>query len=70
LADLVVYGIGVLPNAELAADAGLRVANGICVDAQLLTATRPAFRGPNRMPSATWCWRWTTRATRSTARCA
>jgi NADPH-dependent 2,4-dienoyl-CoA reductase/sulfur reductase-like enzyme len=37
LADLVVYGIGVLPNAELAADAGLRVANGICVDAQLLT---------------------------------
>lgn len=37
-ADLVVYGIGVIPNAELAADAGLVVDNGIRVDAQLLTA--------------------------------
>jgi len=37
-ADLVVYGIGVLPNAELAAEAGLTVANGICVDAHLLTS--------------------------------
>lgn len=36
-ADLVVYGIGVLPNAELALEAGLAVANGIQVDAQLLT---------------------------------
>lgn len=36
-ADLVVYGIGVLPNAELASEAGLTVSNGIVVDAQLLT---------------------------------
>jgi 3-phenylpropionate/trans-cinnamate dioxygenase ferredoxin reductase component len=36
-ADLVVYGIGVVPNAELALAAGLMVNNGICVDAQLLT---------------------------------
>jgi 3-phenylpropionate/trans-cinnamate dioxygenase ferredoxin reductase subunit len=37
-AQLVVYGIGVLPNTDLAADAGLAVQNGICVDAQLLTS--------------------------------
>ncbi|MDY0748131.1 FAD-dependent oxidoreductase [Paucibacter sp. R3-3] len=37
-ADLVVYGIGVLPNAELAAAAGLSVSNGICVDELLLTS--------------------------------
>ncbi|MDB5930464.1 MAG: thcD [Polaromonas sp.] len=37
-ADLLVYGIGVLPNAELAAEAGLSVMNGVCVDAQLLTS--------------------------------
>jgi 3-phenylpropionate/trans-cinnamate dioxygenase ferredoxin reductase subunit len=36
-ADLVVYGIGVVPNAELALAAGLAVNNGICVDAHLLT---------------------------------
>lgn len=36
-ADLVVYGIGVLPNTDLAAEAGLAVANGIQVDARLLT---------------------------------
>lgn len=36
-ADLVVVGIGVLPNAELAAQAGLAVENGIRVDATLLT---------------------------------
>jgi len=36
-ADLVVYGIGVLPNVELAAAAGLTIENGIRVDAQLLT---------------------------------
>jgi 3-phenylpropionate/trans-cinnamate dioxygenase ferredoxin reductase subunit len=37
-ADLVVVGVGVLPNAELAAEAGLKVAAGIIVDAQLLTS--------------------------------
>jgi NADPH-dependent 2,4-dienoyl-CoA reductase/sulfur reductase-like enzyme len=37
-ADLVVYGIGVLPDTALAEQAGLGVDNGICVDAQLLTA--------------------------------
>lgn len=37
-ADLVVYGIGVLPNAEIAAQAGLVVCNGIAVDDHLLTA--------------------------------
>jgi 3-phenylpropionate/trans-cinnamate dioxygenase ferredoxin reductase subunit len=37
-ADLVVVGIGVLPNTELAAGAGLAVANGILVDEQLRTA--------------------------------
>lgn len=33
-ADLIVVGIGVLPNQELAAEAGVRVNNGIVVDAQ------------------------------------
>jgi 3-phenylpropionate/trans-cinnamate dioxygenase ferredoxin reductase subunit len=37
-ADLVVVGIGVLPNTELAADAGLAVENGILVDACLSTS--------------------------------
>lgn len=36
--DLLVYGIGVLPNAELGSDAGLAVHNGIVVDTQLLTS--------------------------------
>jgi 3-phenylpropionate/trans-cinnamate dioxygenase ferredoxin reductase subunit len=37
-ADLIVVGVGVLPNVELAAAAGLAVASGIVVDAHLLTA--------------------------------
>jgi 3-phenylpropionate/trans-cinnamate dioxygenase ferredoxin reductase subunit len=37
-ADLVVVGVGVLPNIELAAAAGLPVASGIIVDEQLLTS--------------------------------
>ena len=37
-ADLVVVGVGVLPNVELAAEAGLPVASGIVVDEQLLTS--------------------------------
>ncbi len=41
-ADIVVVGIGVLPNQELAAEAGLAVANGIVVD-ELLTTTDPTI---------------------------
>jgi 3-phenylpropionate/trans-cinnamate dioxygenase ferredoxin reductase subunit len=37
-ADLVVVGVGVLPNVELAAEAGLAVASGIIVNQHLLTA--------------------------------
>src|SRR6185437_7327780 len=37
-ADLVVVGVGVLPNVELASAAGLPVASGIIVDDHLLTA--------------------------------
>lgn len=37
-ADLIVVGVGVLPNVELAAEAGLPVAAGIIVDDHLLTA--------------------------------
>jgi 3-phenylpropionate/trans-cinnamate dioxygenase ferredoxin reductase subunit len=37
-ADLVVVGVGVLPNVELAAEAGLPVASGIIVGEHLLTA--------------------------------
>ena len=37
-ADLVVVGVGVLPNVELAADAGLAVGSGIIVNEHLLTA--------------------------------
>ncbi|MFT4116376.1 NAD(P)/FAD-dependent oxidoreductase [Bradyrhizobium sp.] len=37
-ADLIVVGVGVLPNIELAAEAGLPVASGIVVDEYLSTA--------------------------------
>src|ERR1700689_3825600 len=37
-ADLVVVGVGVRPNVELAGEAGLPVASGIIVDEQLLTS--------------------------------
>jgi len=37
-ADLIVVGVGVLPNVELAAEAGLTVAAGIVVDEHLLTS--------------------------------
>lgn len=37
-ADLVLVGIGVIPNAEIAADAGLAVSNGIVVDEHLVTS--------------------------------
>ncbi|MGE5157749.1 MAG: NAD(P)/FAD-dependent oxidoreductase [Gemmatimonas sp.] len=39
-ADLVVVGVGVLPNIELAAEADLPVASGIIVNEHLLTADR------------------------------
>ncbi|MGO0684285.1 NAD(P)/FAD-dependent oxidoreductase [Pseudomonas fulva] len=37
-ADLVVFGIGVIPNTQLATEAGLDIENGIKVDAHLLTS--------------------------------
>ena len=36
-ADLIVFGIGVIPNVRLASEAGLDIENGIKVDAHLLT---------------------------------
>ncbi|NGM89043.1 FAD-dependent oxidoreductase [Parapusillimonas sp. SGNA-6] len=39
-ADLVVYGIGVTPNAQLASEAGIKCANGIIVD-ECLTSSDP-----------------------------
>jgi 3-phenylpropionate/trans-cinnamate dioxygenase ferredoxin reductase subunit len=63
-ADLVVVGVGVLPNVEMAAEAGLPVAAGIIVDEYLLTAdpnisaigdcalfTSPRFGGSLRLES-------------------
>lgn len=37
-ADLIVVGVGVLPNVELATEAGLKAASGIVVDEYLLTS--------------------------------
>jgi 3-phenylpropionate/trans-cinnamate dioxygenase ferredoxin reductase component len=42
-ADLVLVGIGVVPNIELAGDAGLAVANGIVVDEYLRTADQNIY---------------------------
>jgi 3-phenylpropionate/trans-cinnamate dioxygenase ferredoxin reductase subunit len=42
-ADLTVAGIGVIPNVELALDAGLPVGNGISVDEHLRTANERMF---------------------------
>jgi NADPH-dependent 2,4-dienoyl-CoA reductase/sulfur reductase-like enzyme len=42
-ADLVVIGIGVLPQAEVAMAAGLHTDNGIVVDAQLRTSKRDIY---------------------------
>ena len=42
-ADLVVVGIGALPNTELAATAGLAIDNGIAVDATLATSDPAIF---------------------------
>jgi 3-phenylpropionate/trans-cinnamate dioxygenase ferredoxin reductase subunit len=55
-ADLVVVGIGVLANAELAAAAGLAVANGVEVDATLATGD-PAISaiGDCALHPSRWC---------------
>jgi 3-phenylpropionate/trans-cinnamate dioxygenase ferredoxin reductase subunit len=42
-ADLVLVGIGVIPNIELARDAGLSVSNGIVVDERLRTGDESIF---------------------------
>ncbi|GAB3315238.1 NAD(P)/FAD-dependent oxidoreductase [Haliea atlantica] len=42
-ADLVVVGVGILPNTELAGEAGLTVDNGILVDAQCRTSDPDIF---------------------------
>jgi NADPH-dependent 2,4-dienoyl-CoA reductase/sulfur reductase-like enzyme len=42
-ADLVVVGVGIEPNVELAAEAGLTVANGISTDASLRTSDPRVF---------------------------
>lgn len=42
-ADLVVVGVGVIPNTELAEDAGLKVDNGICVDEYARTGDSRIF---------------------------
>src|SRR6202012_2419751 len=42
-AELVLVGIGVIPNTELAAEAGLAVENGIVVDAHLRTSDPAIF---------------------------
>ncbi|MER5933283.1 FAD-dependent oxidoreductase [Streptomyces sp. NPDC002054] len=59
-ADLALIGVGVIPNTELAAEAGLAVSNGITVDSRLLTddpcisaigdcAAFPQVRSGNRL---------------------
>ncbi len=42
-ADLVVVGIGIVPNVELASDAGLETANGIVVDVHCRTSDERIF---------------------------
>lgn len=42
-ADLVIVGVGILPNTELAQDSGLQVDNGIVVDAQCRTSDPAIF---------------------------
>jgi len=42
-ADLVIVGVGVVPNVELAQDAGLRVANGVAVGENLRTEDENVF---------------------------
>lgn len=42
-ADLVLVGIGVLPNLELASEAGIACGNGVIVDAQMRTSHKDVF---------------------------
>lgn len=42
-ADAVIVGIGVLPNTQLAADAGLKVTDGIVVDSRCTTSNSDVF---------------------------
>jgi len=42
-ADVVIAGVGITPNVELAAAAGLRVDNGVVTDAQLRTSDADIF---------------------------
>ena len=42
-ADLVMVGVGIVPNVELAQDAGLRVANGVAVNEYLETGDKNIF---------------------------
>ncbi len=42
-ADLVIVGVGVVPNADLAAQAGLEADNGVCVDAALRSSDPDIF---------------------------
>ena len=60
-ADIVVVGVGVLPDTALAEAAGLRVLDGIVVDAQCRTSDLEHFRGrrlhaslPGRMGWSGW----------------
>jgi 3-phenylpropionate/trans-cinnamate dioxygenase ferredoxin reductase subunit len=42
-ADVIIVGVGITPNVQLAADAGLRVDNGVVTDAQLRTSVADIF---------------------------
>jgi 3-phenylpropionate/trans-cinnamate dioxygenase ferredoxin reductase subunit len=42
-ADVIIVGVGITPNVQLAADAGLRVDNGVVTDAQLRTSDPDVF---------------------------
>ena len=54
-ADVVVVGVGIRPNVELAAAAGLDVDNGIVVDASLRTADPDVFAAGDVAAVATRC---------------
>lgn len=51
-ADLVVVGIGAMPDVEIAAEAGLALDNGIAVDATL--ATSAPLYGGRRIRLESW----------------